>query len=117
MTAVDPRWVVRHGVRCWEGGTFPEPYDADLIQYTADPGTLCGKRRGTNKGARWHYRHNERPCEDCRNAANARKKDRPPSKIKKCVDCKTPITSRATRCQACGCGRINAHQTKRKEAA
>ena len=87
MSAVDPRWVVRHGVRYWEGGAFPEPADYELSQYTADPDALttCGKRRGTMAGARRHYRAKEPVCAACR--AGERAYRRAKTMTKKWADC------------------------------
>lgn len=103
MTAIDPRWVVHLGVRYWEGGAFPEPYDADLIQYAANPDTLtiCGDLRGTPSGAQRHYRAKEPVCDDCR--AGERAHGRTKTKTKKCANCDAEITSRASRCTSCWC--------------
>ena len=122
MTALDPRWVVRHGVRYWEGGAFPEPADYELTQHTADPDALttCGKRRGTMAGARRHYRAKEPVCADCR--AGERAHGRTKSMTKKCANCDAKITSRAARCTACWCKLLvqrtqgRAAKTERKAA-
>ena len=123
MTTLDPRWVVRHGVRYWESGAFPEPRDYELDQYTDDRDTLtiCGNLRGTDSGAQRHYRAKEPVCDACRAGERAHRRGK--TKTKKCANCGTKITSRAARCTACWCELLvqrtqgRAAKTEQKEAA
>lgn len=120
-TELDHRWVVRHGVRYWEGGEFPEPTDAELRYSTyiskrklgAADELACGHKRGTHAGSRIHYRAGQRPCEPCRAASAKFERDRLYRINNPCAGCGKPVTRKATRCTSCS---QIARRTKEKVA-
>lgn len=114
MSELDPRWVLKGGIRVWIGDEFPDPIETPKVERPetlADVDELvCGTKRGTPAGAQKHYRAKSKTCEPCRIAANADAEKRRQNKTNTCVDCGKPITSRATRCNKCGSGKFRSYQ-------